>query len=646
MIDLVDPEPVAISDNKLIFKLNKTKDDTSKTEMSDQVLKSELIPVATSGVFAEAVQGRANSAEKLDISRFWNWQDSPIPIVAPEIAAIQAGSRATSADVRPGSLDASNISQMQPHTLPEPGAGTAAILNAISSEMFRDMSGIMQTAQLAQSALEQAQQGATAAGGQSSENLKNGLDLTKDVVGKIIKMNSDYAQLLASTGFGALTGGNIPFPSNGKPNGKSNQKHGGGRGATSTPMTDPSTNISNAGAALNAMKDADKKHLMTVPGLEDEVSGGGVISGSGGDVPSTTDYNRGDSGSLYEEGLRTIMGESGKAENVGKYTELGGNRENDDFINQDGTSHFFGNYEVFVANDGSIHVKKNEWLSKYSAAIHGDFCQVYEYARKNNIGEFERIIDIDLIRTGETIYHLPTVYSNWEGEIIEVQPPKPLVGDEEKSKLTVDAIKKIYFEDVEIETFMKRLIREYRDVINDANKTKKFIDLLKLLLSDNPLSPASLGKLAVSTIYDSIKDITRAYQLKDMYTAFRAYAYCITAWSFENDCSPIPSEGSIKSMENSATIRNLPDIRPHFVETWNTICESTESALERLINNSINDDRDYLEYEEMYQSAFRALANGDEKALSLEIMKGFEEEFHSRMERPGWIAGYPIKYPD
>ena len=294
LVDLVDHEPVAISDNKLIFKLNKTQqDDTSKTEMSDRVLKSDLIPVATSGVFAEAVQGRANSAEKLDISRFWNWQDSPIPIVAPEIAAIQAGSRATSADVRPGSLDASTISYMQPNALPEPGVGTAAILNAISSEMFRDMSGIMQTAQLAQTALEQAQEGATAAGGQSSENLKNGLDLTKDVVGKIIKMNSDYAQLLASTGFGALTQGNTSLPATGK----ANRKQGGGTGATSTPMTDPNTNISNAGAALNAMNDADKKHKMSLPGINEFDSNGGM-PGSGGDAPS----------SLFDAALQTMMG--------------------------------------------------------------------------------------------------------------------------------------------------------------------------------------------------------------------------------------------------------------------------------------------------------------------------------------------------
>jgi outer membrane protein OmpA-like peptidoglycan-associated protein len=303
--NLVDSDPVAISDNKLIFSLKKALGKISAIDLPEKVLKSDLIPVATEGVFAEAIQGRANSAEKLDISRFWNWQDSPIPIVAPEISPIQAGSRATAADIRPGSLDASLVANIQPNALPAPGTGTAAILNAISSVMFRDMSGIMQTAQLAQSALEQAQAGATSAGGQSAASLKNGLELTKDLVGKIIKMNSDYATLLASTGFGALAQGNLSLPSGRT----SNRQTGSGAGTTSTPMTDPNANISNAGAALNAMKDADKKHLMTVPGLGDEVRGGGGIPGSGGDIPSPSVFNSGSSDSLYEQGLRAMMGD-------------------------------------------------------------------------------------------------------------------------------------------------------------------------------------------------------------------------------------------------------------------------------------------------------------------------------------------------
>lgn len=296
----VDPDPIAISGNKLIFKFNKSINDHSKATFSEKILKSDFVPIQTGGVFAEGIQGRANTAEKLNIERFWNWQDSPIPIVAPEISAIQSGTRAISTDIRPGGLDASTISYMTPTSLPVPGSGTAAVLNAISSDMFRDMSGVLQTAQLAQRALEQAQQGATQAGEQSSESLKNGIDLTKNVVGKIIKMNSDFATLLASTGFASLPQGSTTIPS--ATNNQRQQEESGG--ASSTPMTDPRTNISNTGAALNAMEDADKKHLMSVPGISDDTSLEVGLPGGGGDV---SEYQSG-SGSLHEEGLSTLIG--------------------------------------------------------------------------------------------------------------------------------------------------------------------------------------------------------------------------------------------------------------------------------------------------------------------------------------------------
>ena len=51
-----------------------------------------------------AVLGRSNSAEKLEYTRFWNWQDSPIPLQPPEIAPVATGSRATPEDLRPGQL--------------------------------------------------------------------------------------------------------------------------------------------------------------------------------------------------------------------------------------------------------------------------------------------------------------------------------------------------------------------------------------------------------------------------------------------------------------------------------------------------------------------------------------------------------------
>ncbi len=208
LINLVDQEPVAITGNSLVFLLHEeiTKKAGPKRNETGFVAENSLVPVATGGVFAEAVQGRANAAEKLDITRFWNWQESPIPIVAPEIAPIQSGSRATSADVRPGGLDTPLAQYVTPAAMPAP-QGMSSVLNALSTQMFRDMSGIAQTAQLAQSSLEEAVQGATASGEQASQNLKNGLGFTKEILGKVIDMNRQFAELMVKSGMQAIQGG-------------------------------------------------------------------------------------------------------------------------------------------------------------------------------------------------------------------------------------------------------------------------------------------------------------------------------------------------------------------------------------------------------------------------------------------------------
>ncbi len=104
-----------------------------------------LVPIPTGGVFAEAVLGRSNSAEKLDITRFWNWQDSPIPLQPPEIAAISTGTRATPDTLTPGQLGAPVLNLMGPTQLPDP-AGLSAVLGALANgNMFRDMSGLAGT---------------------------------------------------------------------------------------------------------------------------------------------------------------------------------------------------------------------------------------------------------------------------------------------------------------------------------------------------------------------------------------------------------------------------------------------------------------------------------------------------------------------
>ena len=73
-----------------------------------------------------------------------------------------------------------------------------------------------------------------------------------------------------------------------------------------------------------------------------------------------------------------------------------------------------GRYRVDVAVDGAIDVKPNDWLSKYSAAIRKNFTTIREYARKDRSGQLVPIKNVNLIYTGETLYHLPTYYQSHE----------------------------------------------------------------------------------------------------------------------------------------------------------------------------------------------------------------------------------------
>ncbi len=112
LVGQIDPSPVTVAGNYLVFKMHVTPDPDSQLAherewaqwlrdhgVSFTHVKEDLVPLPSGGVFAEAVLGRYNSAEKLDVTRFWNWQDSPIPLQAPDIADLQAGSR----EIRGGS---------------------------------------------------------------------------------------------------------------------------------------------------------------------------------------------------------------------------------------------------------------------------------------------------------------------------------------------------------------------------------------------------------------------------------------------------------------------------------------------------------------------------------------------------------------
>lgn len=193
LAQLVDQQPVAVTSNFFVFRMNlpatgdppdpALADDVAdwqrflaRTGLDRPVPRSEIIPLPSGGVFGEAVLGRSNAAEQIDLHRFWNWQDSPIPMTPPEIAAVSAESRSKPESVKAGQLSAPVLSVQAPTTLPDP-TGIAAVAAAIaSSGMFRDMSGLEQAAAIALAAQKASAAGATSAMQQASQNLQTVMD--------------------------------------------------------------------------------------------------------------------------------------------------------------------------------------------------------------------------------------------------------------------------------------------------------------------------------------------------------------------------------------------------------------------------------------------------------------------------------------
>jgi hypothetical protein len=213
---VVDPAPIGVSGNYLIFRMPwEARDLLDTAQPSDAIgddpkwvewvgrhadyetTVEDFVPLPSGGVFAEAILGRANSAEKLDITRFWNWQDSPIPLQAPDIAAVQAGSRAQQDNTTPSGLAAPIVAFNNPAPLPDPAGVSAATLSALASgSMFRDMSGSSASQALALAALAGAGQGATTAGQQGVANAA--MAAQKDI---------EMAKIAAGLVTGGLAGG-------------------------------------------------------------------------------------------------------------------------------------------------------------------------------------------------------------------------------------------------------------------------------------------------------------------------------------------------------------------------------------------------------------------------------------------------------
>lgn len=145
--------------------------------------KSErLITLPTRGVFAEGKLGHCNVSEEIefDRERFWKWEEHPIPFEAPGInpvTPIQPLPQQISAT--PTAFPQSLVNIVNPSPAPDPAGLSAALSLLATPNIFRDMSGRQEVADLLKKLTEEAVDIAEVANKAREIQAKYGTDLDK-----------------------------------------------------------------------------------------------------------------------------------------------------------------------------------------------------------------------------------------------------------------------------------------------------------------------------------------------------------------------------------------------------------------------------------------------------------------------------------
>jgi hypothetical protein len=143
LINALADTPIAVSGNYLAFALNTAEDLESQRPEDDRENPPQvsILSLPTHGVFAEAMLGHCNACEVRDVTRFWNWEESPCP-PAPTIQGITPGPQGQAPTIEPAALPSPVVQVMQAPAVPDPTGLAAALTLMGRSDIFRDMSGV------------------------------------------------------------------------------------------------------------------------------------------------------------------------------------------------------------------------------------------------------------------------------------------------------------------------------------------------------------------------------------------------------------------------------------------------------------------------------------------------------------------------
>jgi len=150
LIDHAEPYPLEAFGSYIAYPLIDANNQLPELNLEGLKKYAEkLITLPTRGVFAEGKLGHCNISEEIDNTRFWKWEEHPIPFEAPDINPVTPVTpQPQQTNITPTAFPSSLVNIVNPSAAPDPSGLAAALTLLGTPNIFRDMSGQQEVADL------------------------------------------------------------------------------------------------------------------------------------------------------------------------------------------------------------------------------------------------------------------------------------------------------------------------------------------------------------------------------------------------------------------------------------------------------------------------------------------------------------------
>jgi peptidoglycan hydrolase-like protein with peptidoglycan-binding domain len=302
-----------------------------------------------------------------------------------------------------------------------------------------------------------------------------------------------------------------------------------------------------------------------------------------------------------------------------------------------------GRYKVTVGQDGRIFVRYGDWLSKYSAAIYGDYIHVYDFGRMVG-GKLQLLRNIHLIRMGEVLYHIPTWQEYMRGKTsIPIPTPLPLP-PQEKKRITDEALKA----DIPLKGDVGFKVLD--GIATFFNYGLPIVDIASVWSEVAGTVGTVGGFISIPlSFYENARDICNSSDLDLRMYGLRAAAYATTAWAFGD---PIPTQSP--EMRRGLALAKSPQEMRKLDEAWRVAAQAAVDAQIQFATRELGQHPvPHCPMEGAWRCALRSVGDNNRAKLSVELMKGSEERALLNVPvqvrnaaKAAWELGYKTTYPD